>query len=65
MNIMTPCVGVCKMHEEYKICKGCLRSRYEIAQWVKADDNQKQQILHSISQKLAIYGNLNNSIEKS
>jgi predicted Fe-S protein YdhL (DUF1289 family) len=58
MSIQNVCIGVCKIHEEYKICKGCYRSRLEIRQWLTATDEEKLVIIASIEQKREIYGQL-------
>jgi predicted Fe-S protein YdhL (DUF1289 family) len=58
--IASVCKGICKFHEEYKICIGCLRSKLEIRQWIIGTDVDKEQILASIELKRSIYGSINN-----
>ena len=58
MPLQTPCVGICRIHPEYRICIGCYRSRLEIVQWTKGSDTEKAIILTSIEQKKLIYGEL-------
>ena len=58
MAIQNVCVGVCEFHNEYKICKGCYRSKLEIRQWIIGTDVDKEQILASIEQKRVIYGRI-------
>jgi predicted Fe-S protein YdhL (DUF1289 family) len=62
MGIMNPCRGVCKIHEEYKICKGCYRSRLEIRQWLTSTDEEKLAIIAAIEQKREIYGRIDCAI---
>ena len=57
--IQTPCIGVCEIHKEHKICKGCYRSRLEIRQWLIGTDKDKLAILAAIEQKKLIYGEIN------
>jgi predicted Fe-S protein YdhL (DUF1289 family) len=59
MSIQNICVGVCSMHEQYKVCKGCYRTRLEIAKWMSASDSEKQVIIASTETKKKIYGELN------
>lgn len=57
--IQTLCIGVCKIHEQYKICKGCYRSRLEIAKWMNVTDEQKIVIIAATKAKREIYGDIN------
>jgi predicted Fe-S protein YdhL (DUF1289 family) len=62
MSIANVCIGVCKIHEEYLVCKGCLRSRLEIVKWNKGSDTDKLAIIQSIEAKRAVYGDLQEGI---
>lgn len=57
--IQTPCIGICEIHPEYRICKGCMRTRLEIAKWMNATDTEKLIIIASTEIKKHIYGDLN------
>lgn len=54
----TVCVGICKIHEEYLLCRGCLRSRLEIIKWNTGTDEDRIAILKSVEMKRQIYGNI-------
>jgi uncharacterized protein len=44
-TVASPCVGVCELDLETDWCKGCWRSRDEVAVWASADDSLKHEIL--------------------
>ena len=58
MSIPNICIGICAIHDKFKICKGCYRSRLEIAKWLNATDEQKLVIIASTQTKQKIYGDL-------
>jgi predicted Fe-S protein YdhL (DUF1289 family) len=43
--VMTPCVGICTLDPETDLCKGCWRSREEVASWATARDDLRRFIL--------------------
>ena len=43
---MSPCINICTL--ESGVCIGCGRSRQEIAEWLRATDSRKQEILNRI-----------------
>ncbi len=45
MSIQTPCVGICKIHDEFKVCIGCFRTRLQIAKWHNSSDEEKLTII--------------------
>jgi len=45
--VQSPCINVCRM--ENGLCKGCLRTLDEIAQWSTMTDEQKELVLEYIS----------------
>ncbi len=47
------------MHNQYKVCVGCFRTRLEIAKWMNATDAEKLAIMASTEIKKNIYGDLN------
>lgn len=40
-NIITPCTGICTIDDTKGWCIGCGRSRKEIAQWSKMNNQDK------------------------
>lgn len=56
MNIASPCVGICQIHEVHNVCRGCLRSPLDITKWNKASFFEKESILEILSVKREIFG---------
>ena len=50
-TVASPCVGVCELDLETDWCKGCWRSRDEVAVWSSADDRLKHEILTRARQR--------------
>ena len=46
--IESPCISVCVLDDATGYCKGCLRTRSEIAGWSRADAAAKRAILESL-----------------
>ena len=46
--IKSPCVDVCKIDPESKVCLGCNRTIEEIANWSSLNDLEKKNILTKI-----------------
>ena len=44
-EIESPCVQVCVVHPEERICTGCLRSIDEITRWSKMDAAERSAIM--------------------
>ena len=51
IKIISPCIGVCKLDIESKICVGCLRSADEIANWPQLDNEKAMQIMEQIKDR--------------
>ena len=51
IKIISPCIGVCKLDKESKICVGCLRSADEIANWPQLDNEKAMQIMEQIKDR--------------
>jgi predicted Fe-S protein YdhL (DUF1289 family) len=41
----SPCVKICVIHPEERLCVGCLRSLEEIAQWSKITTSERRAIM--------------------
>jgi predicted Fe-S protein YdhL (DUF1289 family) len=48
MGIETPCVGICVIDERSGLCTGCLRSRDEIAGWIRLAPEARRQIMDAL-----------------
>lgn len=50
--IVTPCVKVCQIDAESRLCRGCLRSIDEIAAWWDYTDAERRQIMASLPRRV-------------
>ena len=44
-KISTPCIGECGIETDTGLCRGCRRSRAEIAAWRQMDDAERQALM--------------------
>ena len=51
INKISPCVGVCSIDPESKLCLGCLRSIDEIAIWSQIDNKKALEIMKDIKNR--------------
>lgn len=51
-QIDSPCKLICDLDLEHGLCKGCGRSREEIARWTRYSDVQRQYIMTELSARL-------------
>jgi len=49
--VESPCIGICHISKEHQFCEGCFRSEEEISQWITFSDEQKKEILQSVTQR--------------
>jgi len=47
-EIESPCVRVCVVHPEAKICTGCYRTTDEIARWSKMTAEERREIMNAL-----------------
>jgi predicted Fe-S protein YdhL (DUF1289 family) len=47
-EIESPCVKVCVVHPEARLCVGCLRSIEEIGGWGRMSADQRQAIMQDL-----------------
>lgn len=47
-EIESPCVRVCVVHPEARICTGCLRSIDEITRWSKMSAEERRDIMAAL-----------------
>jgi predicted Fe-S protein YdhL (DUF1289 family) len=50
-RVASPCINVCKMHEETALCRGCARTIPEIAGWSKSDDESRIRLLNLLPER--------------
>lgn len=44
-EIQSPCIKICMIHPDTRLCTGCLRSINEITDWAKMSPEQRTQIM--------------------
>jgi predicted Fe-S protein YdhL (DUF1289 family) len=49
-TVLSPCISNCTLDKHY-ICKGCFRSKQEIADWYTLDNEDKKKILALIKER--------------
>ncbi|MGR3652016.1 MAG: DUF1289 domain-containing protein [Roseovarius sp.] len=47
-EVESPCVRVCVVHPEARICTGCLRSIDEITRWSKMSTEERRTIMATL-----------------
>ncbi len=50
--IKTPCTSVCSLAPESGLCRGCGRSRDEIAGWIRMSDAERDRIMAVLPERL-------------
>ena len=47
-EVRSPCVKVCVIHPEARLCAGCLRSPDEIAAWQRMTPEERERIMSEL-----------------
>ncbi|NHQ73372.1 DUF1289 domain-containing protein [Roseovarius gahaiensis] len=47
-EIESPCVRICVVHPEARICTGCYRSMDEIARWSKMSHEERREVMTAL-----------------
>lgn len=55
-HVESPCISVCQLDEETGLCRGCWRTRDEIALWGRADTDTRMAILEKLRARRADAG---------
>jgi predicted Fe-S protein YdhL (DUF1289 family) len=50
-EIDSPCIKICVIHPQERLCTGCLRSIDEITQWSKMSPQQRQDIMAELPER--------------
>ncbi|MBO6898707.1 MAG: DUF1289 domain-containing protein [Shimia sp.] len=48
-EVESPCIQVCVVHPEERICTGCLRTIDEITRWSKMAPQERTEIMQELS----------------
>lgn len=49
----SPCIGICRLHDDARVCIGCGRTGDEIAGWRRADDAERHAVVSSLPARLS------------
>ncbi len=47
-EVESPCVKICVIHPEARLCTGCLRSLDEIAAWSKMSNDERRAVIEAL-----------------
>lgn len=43
--MITPCIALCKLDSETRVCEGCGRTQMEIFMWTRYSDDQRMEVM--------------------
>ncbi|WP_235855959.1 DUF1289 domain-containing protein [Mesobaculum littorinae] len=52
--VPSPCIKICVVHSEARICTGCLRSLEEIAAWPGMSNDERRAVLAALPDRGAL-----------
>lgn len=50
-EVQSPCVNICVVHPEARICTGCLRSIDEITMWSRLTNEDRAEIMADLPER--------------
>jgi hypothetical protein len=53
-EVQSPCIRVCVVHPEARICTGCLRSIDEITRWSRMTDDQRSAVMAELPSRAGL-----------
>lgn len=53
-EIESPCVKICVVHPEARICTGCLRSIDEIGRWSRMSAEERREIMAALPDRKSL-----------
>ncbi|EMH4107241.1 DUF1289 domain-containing protein [Serratia marcescens] len=53
-GVRSPCVSLCRIDDETQQCRGCRRTRAEIAVWPTASDAEKRAIWRRLEPRQSV-----------
>lgn len=45
---LTPCIGICQIDPQTRLCVGCARTLPEIAAWAGYPEDERRRIMHEL-----------------
>lgn len=52
MPIQSPCINICEIDFVTLLCKGCGRTRAEVAGWMSLSDEERAAIMAGLTQRM-------------
>lgn len=53
-EVESPCVKICVVHPQARICTGCLRSIDEITRWTKMAPEERRAIMEALPDRASL-----------
>jgi predicted Fe-S protein YdhL (DUF1289 family) len=53
-EVESPCVKICVVHPQARICTGCLRSIDEITRWTKMTPEERRTIMEALPDRASL-----------
>ncbi|AWZ18733.1 hypothetical protein RTM1035_13028 [Roseovarius sp. TM1035] len=53
-EVESPCVKICVVHPQARICTGCLRSIDEITRWTKMAPDERRAIMEALPDRATL-----------
>ncbi|NIZ14354.1 DUF1289 domain-containing protein [Phaeobacter sp. HF9A] len=50
-EVQSPCIKICVIHPETRLCTGCARSIDEISRWSRMTDDERREVLAALPQR--------------
>lgn len=55
-EVESPCIKICVIHPEVRLCTGCARSIDEITRWSRMTAEERQTIMADLPSRTAAFG---------
>ena len=53
-EVQSPCINICVVHPEARICTGCLRSIQEITEWSRMSVAEREALIKALPEREAM-----------
>ena len=53
-EVQSPCVKICVVHPEARLCTGCLRSIDEITQWSRMSPDERRAVVDDLPSRAGL-----------
>ncbi len=51
--MISPCIKLCAIDPDTRLCAGCGRTLTEIGRWASYSDEERRRIMHTLPERLA------------